>query len=246
VNDSLSEDVKESPKTLEILTRPLQNTKQYAVNILGRIQRKLGENYFAILEENPVIINTLSRTDLLTDNKELFSTVFNIPWMTTFLWTAFSGSAISMQHPIGKVVGNLLHYDPGHIQNWDKINKFMDSVSGSGHRLKFGHSIDYLPQIIEKFGAEGIPAYFMHLAQDYTTVSGIPVVPYSWEIKNIIQFIEERQKKVLKNITASLRALGLVAQYDEKTLRPKIDIIRKLWASELLLPGDIDTVLSMN
>ncbi len=59
----------------------------------------------------------------------------------------------------------------------------MDAATGRGHRLKFGHSIDFLPQIVEKFGIEGVPAYFTHLLQDFTTADGIPIIPKAWDMK---------------------------------------------------------------
>lgn len=153
----------------------------------GRVQRKMGEDYFGVIETNPIILDTMSRTDMLSDNKELLQTVFNIPWSTTIFWSAAAGSILALQHPIGKASGQLLHYGPGHIKSWNEVNQFMDSVSGVGHRLKFGHSIEYLPQIIEKFGIEGIPAYFGHLAQDFTTVDGIPIISDAWDVKKWLQ-----------------------------------------------------------
>lgn len=153
----------------------------------GKIQRKLGENYYAILEENPLILDTLSRSKLLIDNQELLSTVFNVPWATTLLWSAAAGGFAVGQEQIARGLGELCHYGPGHIQRWEEINKFMDSVSGIGHRLKFGHSIDFLPHIVEEFGIDGVPAFFMHLVQDATTLHGIPIIPRSWDVKDFLQ-----------------------------------------------------------
>jgi hypothetical protein len=139
-------------KAGEVAGEPVRIT-QVAV---GKIQRKLGEDYYAILEENPLVLDTLSRSDLLVENNDLLSTAFNVPWMTTLFWSAAAGSAIVLQRPIAQVLGKVFLYAPGHIKRWDEINKFMDNAVGVGHRLKFRHSIEYLPQIVEKFGSEGV------------------------------------------------------------------------------------------
>ncbi len=159
---------------------------QTAQATVGKLQRKLGEDYYAILSENPLILDTLSRSSLLIENSELLRTVFNIPWTTTLLWTTAAGSTVALQRTIGQTLGKFLH-DGGHVKRWDEINKFMDSVVGRGHRLRFGHSIDFLPQIVEKFGIEGVPAFAMHLLQDASTIDGIPIVPNAWEIKEKLE-----------------------------------------------------------
>ena len=146
-------------KSVKLGEQFAQNASQATLASVSKIQRKFGEDYYAILEENPLVLDTLSRSDLLLENKDLLSTAFNVPWMTTLFWSAAAGSAIVLQQPIAQVFGEVFHYAPGHIKQWDEINKFMDSVVGRGHRLKFGHSIDYLPQIVEKYGSEGVPAY---------------------------------------------------------------------------------------
>ena len=68
------------------------------------------------------------------------------------------------------------------------------AVGGTGHRLKFGHSIEYLPQVVEKFGNEGVPAFFMHLLQDFTTVDGLPIVPHAWDVKDNLTISRCAQK----------------------------------------------------
>ena len=162
-----------------------------------QVRQRLGEDYYSILNKNPIIEDTMARESLIVGDKVLLETVFNVPWVTTLLWSAAAGSAVSLQGPIAKVAGELAHYGPGHVGAWDAVNKFMDTVVGSGHRLKFGHSIEYLPQIIEKFGITGVPAYFMHLAQDFSTPHGIPIVPDAWEVKSWLQ---------LKGLTAPAAA----------------------------------------
>lgn len=196
-----------------------QNASQATQDTVGKIQRKLGEDYYAILEENPLVLNTLSRSDLLVENKDLLSTAFNVPWMTTLFWSAAAGSAIALQRPVADVLGKVLHYAPGHIKRWDEINKFMDTAVGVGHRLKFGHSIEYLPQIVEKFGSEGVPAYFMHLLQDFTTVDGLPIVPRAWDLKDAIQSANISKKVatglVSISFSSTLGALAVITLVSE-------------------------------
>jgi hypothetical protein len=198
-----------------------QNASQSTQVAVGKIQRKLGEDYYAILEENPLVLDTLSRSNLLIENKDLLSTAFNVPWMTTLFWSAAAGSAIALQRPIAKISDEIFHKGPGHIKLWKEINDFMDSVAGRGHRLKFGHSIEYLPQIVEKFGVEGVPAYFMHLLQDFTTVDGLPVVPRVWDVKGTLQ---------LANVPRKL-ATGLVSISFSSTLGALavITLVSELW-----------------
>jgi hypothetical protein len=57
-------------------------------------------------------------------------------------------------------------------------------------------------------------------------------------------FAEEKQEKVLRNIQAALRSLGLMAQYDEQKLRPPANTVRQLWTTELLPPDEIETALA--
>lgn len=195
-------------KGAEIGGQLAQNASQATQAAVGKVQRKFGEDYYAILAENPLVLDTLTRSILLIENKELLSTAFNVPWATSLLWSAAAGSAIALQRPIAQVFGELLHYGPGHIKRWDEINKFMDSAVGVGHRLKFGHSIGYLPQVVEKFGSEGVPAYFMHLLQDFTTVHGIPTIPRAWDINKTLQLANVPRKVATGLVSISFCALG--------------------------------------
>jgi len=196
-----------------------QNASEATQNAVGKVQRKLGEDYYAILEENPLVLNTLSRSDLLVENKDLLSTAFNVRFHPTLFWSAAAGSAIALQRPVADVLGEVFHYAPGHIKRWDEINKFMDTAVGVGHRLKFGHSIEYLPQIVEKFGSEGVPAYFMHLLQDFTTVDGLPIVPRAWDLKDAIQSANISKKVatglVSISFSSTLGALAVITLVSE-------------------------------
>lgn len=198
-----------------------QNAGQATQVAVGKIQRKLGEDYYAILEENPLVLDTLSRSDLLMENNELLSTAFNVPWMTTLFWSAAAGSAIVLQRPIAQVLGKVFHYAPGHIRRWDEINKYMDSVAGVGHRLKFGHSLEYLPDIIEKFGIDSVPAYSMHLLQDFTTIDGIPIVPSAWNVKDALQLAG-----LSKNVATGLVSVNFAQMLAALVV---IKLVSELW-----------------
>lgn len=198
-----------------------QNASQATQAAVGKIQRKFGEDYYAILEENPLVLDTLSRSNLLVENTDLLSTAFNVPWMTTLFWSAAAGSAIVLQPQIAQKLGEVFHYAHGHIKRWDEISKFMDTAVGRGHRLKFGHSIEYLPQIVEKFGIEGVPAYFMHLLQDFTTSDGIPAVPRAWDVKDALQLANVPKKVATDLVSISFSStLGALAV---------ITLVSELW-----------------
>ncbi len=75
---------------------------------VGKMQRMLGEDYYAILSGNPVVLDTLSRSPLLTGNQELLTTAFNVPWATTLLWSAAAGSVIALERPMAQALGDLV------------------------------------------------------------------------------------------------------------------------------------------
>ncbi len=87
----------------------------------------------------------------------------------------------------------------------------MDSVSGSGHRLKYGHSVDFLPEIVEQFGMEGVPAFFCHLLQDFTSVDGLPSCPMLGKIKKSLSLagLSPKTATSLVSLSASNVLAGL-------------------------------------
>jgi hypothetical protein len=215
-----------------------KNASQTTQAAVGKIQRKLGEDYYAIFDENPLVLDTMSRSSLLVENKELLSTAFNIPWATTLLWSSAAGSSIALQRPLAKGLENYIH-KPGHFKRWKEISTFMDNggkvtgAVGSGHRLKFGHSIEYLPQIVEKFGIEGVPAYFMHLLQDFTTVDGLPIIPQAWDIKGALESANISKKVATGLVSISFSStLGALAV---------ITIVSELWKLSQAITKKIKT-----
>ena len=181
---------------------------QNAETAVGQLQRRLGEDYYAILSQNPLILDTLSREQLLQENEILLQSAFNIPWITSVFWGVNVGAAQILQQDIAKTVGQVFHYGPGHIPRWETVNRYMDSVRGSGHRLKFGHSIDHLPEIIDRFGVEGVPAYTMHLLQDFTTIDGIPFVPNAWDAKESLQLLGIKPKTAASLVSLSFTGVN--------------------------------------
>ncbi|MAT98220.1 MAG: hypothetical protein CL608_13830 [Anaerolineaceae bacterium] len=207
--------VSTSKKTVQLRNQ----LKQNAGTAVGQLQRRLGEDYYAILGQNPLVLDTLSREALLQENELLLQSAFSIPWRTSLFWGVNVGTVQILQHDIAKTVGQVFHYGPGHLPRWAAVNRYMDQVSGSGHRLKFGHSIDHLPEIVERFGIEGVPAYTMHLLQDFTTVDGIPMMPNAWEMKTNLQALGLKPKTaaglVSLSFTGMLGAMLLLAWVSE-------------------------------
>jgi hypothetical protein len=189
----------------------VKSSQKAALKKFGEIQSSFGEDYGRIFAGNPLVLDALSRAPLLLENRELLSTAFNLPWMTSLLWSAAAGSVTAFQRPIGHALGGLFHYGPGHVPRWADINQFMDSVSGSGHRLKYGHSLEVVPEIVERFGYEGIPAYICHLAQDFTSVAGLPILPNAWTMKQnlVIAGIGPKTATSLVSLSASNVLAGL-------------------------------------
>ncbi|MFZ1398278.1 MAG: hypothetical protein WAS33_15340 [Candidatus Promineifilaceae bacterium] len=185
----------------------LSKTRDTTQTAVAKMQRKLGEDYFAILAQNPLVTQTLSRAALLNEDLPLLATAFNIPWLTTLFLSTAAGTTLVLQRPIAQNLGQLAHYGPGHASRWQEINRYMDSVAGSGHRLKFGHSLDHLPQVIEKFGVEGVPAFTFHLLQDFTTLDGIPIVPNAWETKQGLQLAGLSRKMATGLVSFSFSSL---------------------------------------
>lgn len=70
--------------------------------------------------------------------------------------------------PITEQIHNLGH-------NSSSVDAMMDSVSGSGHRIKEGHDIQGLIEAFHLEGVEGIGLWFDHMWKDFTSPDGIPL-----------------------------------------------------------------------
>ncbi|MCA9874646.1 MAG: hypothetical protein KC441_13345 [Anaerolineales bacterium] len=67
-------------KGVKVGGRWLRITGHQTQTAVANIPAKLGEDYALILAQNPLVTGTLARQDLLTNNKELLETAYNIPW----------------------------------------------------------------------------------------------------------------------------------------------------------------------
>ena len=61
------------------------------------------------------------------------------------------------------------------IKNSSEVNDYIDSVSGLGHRIKFGHDFEGLSESFEIDGIEGITSWFDHMMKDFTSHDGLPL-----------------------------------------------------------------------
>lgn len=68
---------------------------------------------------------------------------------------------------------NLLFFDG--IENSDAVNDMIDSVSGLGHRIKFGHDFEGFSEAFEIDGIHGITSWFDHMLKDFTSHDGVPL-----------------------------------------------------------------------
>lgn len=165
--------------------------KQFASSLgsfAQSIPRQRGEDYYIVLDYNPFVQSAARKSEVVYQNPEFGSTLNNISWTTTALWSIATGNIINLNPEIITLTNTLFHVGPGHARIFEDINRYMDSVMGRGHRLKFGHSIEHLPDIIDEFGlTRGVAGYLLHILQDFNSPDGIPIVPYAWQVKNLIQ-----------------------------------------------------------
>ncbi|MFZ3578013.1 hypothetical protein [Virgibacillus sp. DJP39] len=125
-------------------------------------------------------------------------------------------------------------HDLGH--NGSEVDAMMDSVSGMGHRIKYGHDLEGAIEAYHIDGIEGIGLWFDHMMKDFTSPQGIPL-PFSeaiyeatgmemdtaidWLTVNAADAIElggqaavmpflKKNKKAYKGAVATGMALGFV------------------------------------
>jgi hypothetical protein len=112
------------------------------------------------------------------DDRISKATGIDFEWCDAAVTVAGAASAVAGRHGIRRGAEKRFH-DTGHWGRFRKINEYIDRVPGKNHRLKWGHSIEFLPELVRKFGWSAVPAYVVHLAQDFTTVDGIPLIPFA-------------------------------------------------------------------
>jgi hypothetical protein len=101
-------------------------------------------------------------------------------WSRAILSVGSAASLVGNSRLIRVTAGRWLHPDyNSHLGTFKPINQAMDSSRGSWHRVFRGHSIEWLPSLVCEFGLIAIPAYVIHLTQDFTTLQGVPVIPWA-------------------------------------------------------------------
>lgn len=122
------------------------------------------------------------------DSRISIVTGINYEWSKAILTVGSAGAAIAGRRRVRSWAQQTFHDGPGHLKCFAEINAYIDGwhegrplpgVIGALHRLRHGHSIEFLPDLVSKFGVRAVPAYFIHIAQDFTTPAGIPLIPYA-------------------------------------------------------------------
>lgn len=103
---------------------------------------------------------------------------------------------------------NFMFFDG--IENSDAVNDIIDSVSGLGHRIKFGHDFEGLSESFEIDGIEGITSWFDHMLKDFTSHDGIPL-PGAEFVQNVTGMDYQEAVEWLAVDATDVLALGLSA-----------------------------------
>jgi len=142
----------------------------YPVSVVGGAASK------AAALANRGIINVRNRV-----NRGLSRvTGVNYDWSRAILSIGSATNLVGQRRALRGFAQSWLHPNhSSHLAVFDPINRAMDSDPRFCHRLFRGHSIEWLPSLVREFGPRAIPAYVAHLAQDFTTPQGIPLVPWA-------------------------------------------------------------------
>ena len=89
----------------------------------------------------------------------------------------------ALQDLLDRTAGDYLH----NLIGKGAESQIIDSAVGLGHRLKAGHDISGLVEMIQKHGAEGAETWFRHMFADLMSPDGIPLPGAS----HIYRFLEE-------------------------------------------------------
>lgn len=77
----------------------------------------------------------------------------------------------ALQDWIDHAAGNYLH----HLIGKGAESQIIDSAMGLGHRLKAGHDISGLLEMIKQHGRDGAETWFRHMFSDFMSPDGIPL-----------------------------------------------------------------------
>jgi hypothetical protein len=104
----------------------------------------------------------------------------NYDWSRAILSVGSATNLVGQRRALRGLAQSWLHPNhSSHLAVFDSINRAIDSDPRFCHRLFRGHSIEWLPSLVREFGPRAIPAYAAHLAQDFTTPQGIPLIPWA-------------------------------------------------------------------
>jgi hypothetical protein len=108
------------------------------------------------------------------------ATGIELKWCRSILRAGASVSLVGTSRAIRRYAQCWLHPDyDSHLVVFSAINAAIDAGGGWAHRLLYGHSLEWLPDLISKHGLITLLAYPIHLAQDFTTAHGIPLIPWA-------------------------------------------------------------------
>lgn len=146
------------------------------------------------------------------DSRISRSTGIEFDWSSAILTVGTAGFGIYGRHRTRRWAQQAFHDGPGHWDRYRDINRWIDGVGRKGfqgrdHRLKYGHSVEYLPDLVARFGPSAIPAYAVHLAQDVTTIRGIPLIPFARLAKVGLQRVGVRRAIATTCVTANLASI---------------------------------------
>lgn len=144
---------------------------------------------------------TLSRT-----------TGVELAWCHSILRFGVSLSLVSGRGAIRRHAQSWLHPDhSSHLEAFAAVNGAMDNGGKWAHRLRYGHSLEWLPSLISKCGWTTVAAYPIHLAQDITTDHGIPVIPWAGHIYNVLLRCGVKPTVALRLLSVNLGGVVLAA-----------------------------------
>jgi hypothetical protein len=146
------------------------------------------------------------------------ATGIELQWCQSILGVGASLSLVGGSGGIRRYAQSWLHPgDDSHLDAFADINAAIDSGGGWAHRLLYGHSLEWLPDLIAKKGWNTLVAYPIHLAQDFTTPHGIPVIPWAGHAYKFLVARGVAPKTALSllsvNLGGVLVAAGTVAAF---------------------------------
>jgi hypothetical protein len=173
-------------------TSTASKTSRRAGNATAKFKKAINQSRKAVADAKRAVDDRISR-----------ATGIDFGWCDAALTVAGAASVVAGRHRIRRGAKKRFH-DCGHWSRYKKINDHIDVVKGKNHRLKWGHSAEFLPGLVRKFGWSAVPAYAVHLAQDLTTIAGIPLIPWPRLAKIALQRFGLRSAAATACVTVNL------------------------------------------